>query len=102
MSVEARAATVRTILGAEALVQRLGLNRRAVHAEALAAHEAPACCTTAPKAVMPRRRSADRGSWKHRMVPHRIVYAKPDETTEQQVVVQLLDQQTNSRSERTG
>ena len=73
-----------------------GLNQRAVHGEALIAHELLGARNRfreeLPRRIGSRQPVAVLG--KHRAIPRRIVHAQAHKPTEQQVVIDLLDQQT--------
>ena len=95
VAVEVRAiAVARTILGPEALLRRPGLDPRAVHREVLVGHVLLRPLVDLGEEPLRHLRGQQTVAvlGEHRVVPHRIVHAEPDEPPEQQVVVDLLHQ----------
>ncbi len=95
-------AKVRTIVivgaipGAKALLRGPGLNQRSIDSEVLVGHELLRLLVHLGEEPLRHIRGQQSIAvlGEHRMVPHRVVHAKAHKPAEQQVVVDLLDQQT--------
>ena len=91
--VEVGTVAVRSVLLAEALLRRPGLDQRAVDGEVLVAHE-PLCLLVHGREKLLRdlaRQQPVAVLREHGMVPNRVVHAQAHEPAKEQVVVDLLD-----------
>jgi hypothetical protein len=96
-------AVIGTVLGAEALLRRPGLDQWAVHGEVIVGQERLGPLVHFGEKAL--RHLAGEQTvpvlGEHRMVPHRVVHAQADEPAEEKVVVDLLDQPGARSAPRT-